>query len=279
MRRLLLVILTVILIASCKKKENLNTQSQFYTDSLYSNALKEYRKHNIYVPANFDREKNYPIIYGTDGGTSIQNNFYRNALDSLIYNDIIHPIIYVASHSNSKIADSTSQTLGNGKKVYLQYRNFEYVSTMSNENHSEDLKSRFKNHMTYFKDELIPEIEAEFNQKIGREQRYFYGVSNGAGFGIALFRSFPERIGNYICLSTFGGFMSNNTWDDSKEYPSLYLRYGTEEPQFLKEDANFLLIKSKELNFNANIDSFQGGHDAQNWHEEFINAVNLYLKK
>ena len=39
---------------SCKNNSlPAKTESKYYTDSLYSNHLQEFRKHNIYLPQNF----------------------------------------------------------------------------------------------------------------------------------------------------------------------------------------------------------------------------------
>lgn len=251
-----------ISLLSCesKKKEFLPLESKFYTDSIFSSQLSEYRKHNVYVPKYFDSDLKYPVIYATDGSINIENNFYKKLLDSLINNQIIKPILFVAGHSNSKIADSTSTTTGDGKKVYLQYRNFEYVDRKSTRMEDSLLVNRFKNHMRYFKDELTANIENTFNQKLDKEDRYFYGVSNGAGFGMSLLNSYPNKIGTYLCFSTFGGDIQSNTWKVDVKYPDLHLQYGSKEPIFLKEDAEFIKAKYAELNLFAEVEEFEGGH-------------------
>ena len=119
----------------------------------------------------------------------------------------------------------------------------------------------------------MPHIEENLNLDLNREKRYFYGVSNGAGFGMSLLNSNPELIGTYICLSTFGGDIQENQWNGNIKYPKIYLRYGSEEPEFLKLDANFLKTTFDELNQPINIKSFEGGHDYLKWHQEFENII------
>lgn len=272
MRKTLLVLgclfMLTLLNTSCKNNNLVvKTKSKYYTDSLYSNHLKEYRKHNIYLPQNFTPKDKYPVIYATDGGTIKDESFLKSTLDSLISNQIIAPIIFVESHSNKKIADSTSTTTGDGKVVKLQYRNFEYVNYRISKEEDALLYNRFDAHKSYFKDELISEVENNFSLELTTEDRFFYGVSNGAGFGMSLLNSNPEIIGTYICLSTFGGDIRTNTWQKDIEYPKLYLRYGSEEPQFLKEDADFLKAESKALNLTLDANEFKGGHDYLKWRE------------
>ena len=150
------VLLIVSLFISCKSnKAIVETDSKYYTDSIYSNSLSEYRKHNVYLPKGFNAKNDYPIVYATDGFTINKNSFLKKSLDSLINNNIIRPIIFIESHSNNKIADSTSTTLGDGTKVRLQFRNFEYVDNDSSTQDLKHLSNRFKNHMFYFENELI----------------------------------------------------------------------------------------------------------------------------
>lgn len=260
------------------KKIKSSLESKFYTDSIYSKHLAEYRKHNVYLPKGFNSEKKYPIIYATDGAESIVNSFIKSVLDSLIGNQTIQPIIYVGSHSNNKLADSIDSKTGNGKKVYLQYRNFEYVELYNAEINSPTLADRFENHMLYFKDELIPEVEKKFNQNISQKDRIFYGVSNGAGFGGNLLNKFPNVIGTFICYSTLGSNVERNNWNENSKYPDLYLQYGNQESIIFKMESENLYAKYKESNSFCELKNFNGGHDYKKWNEEFTKTIIKLLK-
>jgi enterochelin esterase-like enzyme len=260
-----------ISISSCQTKKGISDSgSRFYTDSIYSNFLAEYRKHSIYLPKGFNRKKKYSIIYATDGNSNITAK--KRELDSLINNRIIKPLVFIASYSNNKIADSSS-TFGNGKKMYATYRNFEYVKQEGSL-----LANRFQNHMRYFSEELIPQVEKKLNQNLTKEDRCFYGVSNGAGFGLSLLNTYPNIIGTYICFSTFGGDIQTNTWQKGIQYPNLYLQYGSEEPSFLKEDAEFLKSKYKEFNLTCEIKEFSGGHNNKYWSVGFNEVISKLTK-
>lgn len=273
----LLIGIIVILSSSCEsKKIKTLSKSEFIIDSIYSKSLDEYRKHNVYLPENFNKEKKYPIIYATDGNSNITDK--KKILDSLIANQKIRPIIFVASFSNNKIADSTSTTLGNGEKVYLTYRNFEYVNRKPTRKEDSLLVDRFDNHMLYFVNELIPETEKRYNQKNNKNNRYFYGVSNGAGFGLSVLNKHPDLIGVYLCFSTFGGDIQSNNWNVNTKYPNLYLRYGSNEPFFLKEDAEFLKQKYSESNSFIEVKEFTGNHNEKFWNKEFIEITSEIFK-
>lgn len=273
MKKNIFILLIISLFISCKSSKNTIVSDSIYlTDSIYSKSLSEFRKHNIYLPKNFNSQKEYPIIYKTDGITIDERRFYKKTLDSLINNKIIHPIILVESYCNTKIADSTSTTFGDGRKAYLQYRNFEYVDNDATVE-IKSLKNRFKNHMLYFKDEFIISIEKQYHLKKSKNDRYFYGVSNGAGFGMELLNRNPELIGTYLCFSTFGGGIKTNTWKKDIKYPNLYMIYGSKEPDFLKEESQIMKKVYLDSNSFAEIRSFEGGHDYKIWNQELIKLL------
>lgn len=274
--QILLLCFLISFTYSCKSmKATVENDSTFTIDSIYSKALGEYRKHNVYLPKGFSTSKKYPIMYATDGGLSLTNK--KSVLDSLIANKIINPLVFIASFSNPKIADSTSGTYGNGKKVFLDYRNFEYVDRKPERVEDSLLVDLFKNHKSYFSEELIPKMEKKYHQKLQKEDRYFYGVSNGAGFGASMLNTHPDLIGTYLCFSTFGGDIQANNWNTATAYPKLYLYYGTEE-FFLKDDADFFQAKYKEFNLPIEIKEYEGGHNDKFWSKEFISVIKRELK-
>lgn len=277
----LTVLILLIVLNACQSKTTkqiAETESQYFTDSIFSKNLSEYRKHNVYLPKGFDEASEYPIIYATDGNTISEKKIYKKIFDSLIANKIIKPVIFVESHSNGKIADSTSITTGDGRNVKLNYRNFEYTRDYETSHKDADLASRFKNHMLYFADEFIPSIEKQLNQNINKEDRYFYGYSNGAGFGVNLLNKHPDLIGTYLCFSTFGGDAQTNAWKTDVDYPNLYLKYGSKEPVFLDMDAQFIEEKYTALNAFIDVEKFEGGHDGKIWKQKFTETISKLLK-
>ena len=274
--KFLLIGFFISIFYSCKSTNAVvSKDSTFFTDSIYSKYLGEYRKHNVYLPKGFDSNKKYPIIYATDGGNGITDK--KAVLDSLIAYKIIKPLVFVASFSNPKIADSTSTTYGDGRKAYLDYRNFEYVDRKPERAEDSLLIHLFKNHKSYFTAEHIPQAEKKYSQNLKKEDRYFYGVSNGAGFGASLLNTHPDLIGTYLCFSTFGGDIQTNAWQENVAYPKLYLYYGTEE-FFLKDDADFLQTKYNERNSPIEIKEYEGGHKDKFWSKEFVSVIKREFK-
>lgn len=256
-----------------------NSESRFYVDSIYSKHLGEYRKHNVYLPGGHSTKKNYKVIYSTDGDESLAKSFIKSALDSLIEYKQIIPVIYIGSHSNTKNIASTSMQTDDGMNMNIQYRNFEYVEKFAVGVPFKELANRFKNHLLYFKDELIPQIEEEFNINIDQSDRIFYGVSNGAGFGANLLNKHPDIIGTYICYSTLGSNVEKNTWSKKNKYPDLYLQYGTQEGNLFKAEAESLNKKYKESNSFCELKTFNGGHDYKQWNKQFPSTIVEILRQ
>ena len=274
MKNNILILLIVSLFISCNSSKNaIVSESEYFTDSIYSKSLSEYRKHNIYLPKYFNSKKEYSIVYATDGLPIKENSFLKKSLDSLIENNIIKPLIFVESHCNTKIADSTSTTYGDGRKAKLSFRNFEYVDNDSDTQNLKHLSNRFKNHMLYFEKEFIISIEKQFHQKKLKNDRFFYGYSNGAGFGMELLNRNTELIGTYLCFSTFGGGIKTNIWEKDVKYPNLYMIYGSKEPDFLKEESQIIQKVYLDSNSFAEIRSFEGGHDYKIWNQELIKLL------
>ncbi|MDX1586875.1 MAG: alpha/beta hydrolase-fold protein [Balneolaceae bacterium] len=227
-------------------------------DSLYSNYLDEYRLFNVYLPPNYDENEDYPIIYATDGERSIAGSRVKSLLDSLIQHTLIEPLIYVGSHANHK-------KIGSGTFM-MHYRFYEYVD---NDTDLQGLEWRFKNHMKFFTQELIPEIEDRYIQNGDDPYRLFYGSSNGAGFGSSMLNRYPELIDTYILFSTLGSKVENKEWRKDISYPELYLKYGSEEKEAFKKEANLLAEKYRQSNSSYELKVYEGGHDHLKWHEEF----------
>lgn len=269
MTKNIFALLILMLFISCKSNKSIvESHSKYFTDSIYSKSLSEYRKHNIYLPKNFNSSESYPIVYATDGFTIKENSFLKKNLDSLIENNIIRPIIFVESHCNTKIADS-SGTFGNGKKIYNKYRYFEYVEKQTNDS---ILSKRFDNHMHYFKNEMITHIEKQLNQQSSKTNRYFYGFSNGADFGISLLNYQTNIIGTYLCFSAVG-MNSAKKWTTDKKHPNLYIVYGTKEGDWVKNENEFMRKVYNDLSSFISIKTFDGGHDYRMWNNELIKLL------
>jgi len=270
-------LIIAVLFSSIIFGQKLNDSSVFYTDSIFSNSLNEYRSYNIYLPKTYEPNGNYKIIYAVDGKKINPQHRIKRNLDSLINNRMIEPIIYVESLPNSKIVDSIR--FSDDEIDYITLRNYEYVEAFSQFSKNEVLKSRFKSHLNYFKTEFIPHIEEVLNFKFNKADRFFFGYSNGGGFGVNFFSREPEIFGKIICFSPLGSNFQNLIWNVNFSYPEVFIAYGDKEEDYaVNEYKNLIdLLKSKAINYNLEV--YDGTHEDMFWENEFIELLLNIVKK
>jgi enterochelin esterase-like enzyme len=222
--------------------------------TFYSKSLEEHRKITVYFPENFRSENNYNAIFCTDG--QFINEEYKNKLDSIFVTKNRTPFVIIGINSNEK------EVLNS----YFEYRNFEYLENMLSDD--PDLSSRFERHMNFFVYEVDEYIKDTLQLRIN--SKFFYGVSNGAAFGISISKQYPELFSKYILYSIAGGNYKNLKWNSDK-YPFFIIRYGRNEPkQLIKNNKAF----SKHLSRNHYqhiFKSYNGGHNREDW-------LNLFIK-
>ena len=222
----------------------------------YSKALGEFRELTIYIPKDFKSENIYNVIFCTDG--QIINEQYKIKLDSILSIKNIIPFLMVGVNSNEKsIPDS-----------YFEYRNFEYIENMPSNN--SDLSSRFERHVIFFVYEVDEYLKQEMQLKIGN--KYFYGVSNGAGFGVSISKYYPNLFSKYILYSMASGNYKKLKWNAEK-YPFFIIRYGNDEPKpFKKDNKKFSKYLSKN-HYQHIFECYNGGHKREDWLNQFIKDI------
>ena len=261
----LISISCAIFFGRCAVPKNIHEVPRAKLDSLYSAALSEYRRHAVYLPPGFQKGKSYPVVWGTDG---IQPEAIR-LLDSLIGQHRMHPIVYASSCANTRVADSTTVKTGDGKAVHLVFRNFDYIRNNASGGKG-PLGARFDQHMAYYVNEFMPAIERQLALPDDAGNRYYYGVSNGAGFGLQLAHSYPDLISSYLCCSPFGADPEDLEWKTTQHYPTLFWCFGDQEPTFLQEDAAWLQERYAESGSAFHLQVFAGGHASAAWNQAFI---------
>jgi enterochelin esterase-like enzyme len=220
---------------------------------------------SVYLPKNYTKGITYPVIYSTDGQVIIDS--YKKDLDSILEKKSIPEFVFVGVHSNEKkVSDSN-----------FSYRNYEYIKGWADKKDTL-LNARFFNHYSFFLNEVISYTEQKYSVSRKKDERSFYGTSNGAGFGVTLGSENPDIFSNYICFSMAGGNYTNLKWTSSN-HPYYYLSYGNEEPFPLviaiKEFDEFL--RQKKYLHSLNI--YKGGHDKEKWKKEFLKILPEILKK
>ncbi|MNK24816.1 putative esterase [compost metagenome] len=233
-------------------------QSRFFTDSLFSKSLNEYRRITVYLPHSYDTADSvsYPVIYTTDGQLITES--YRHRIDSLIEEKLIKPVVLIASHSNEKPAGG------------VEYRNLDYMRMRYKQDFP--LTARFDQHMQFFTKELRAYAESNYRVSDLAGQRSFFGVSNGADFGVSLAQDHPEFIKNYVLLSVFNGSKVPFKWK-KRDAVYFYLGYGLKEPPNVSKEVLRMekYLISKKLNHT--VITWNGGHERPFWEQTFIKSL------
>ena len=238
-------------------KADINTPSQFFIDTLYSQNLKENRLLTIYLPQGFNKDSIYPVIYATDG--QIITESYRKSIDSLIELNIITKVVLIGVHSNETYIPA----------YRMEYRNFEYVKNIGA---TDTLSLRFYKHYDFFTKEVLEYAQNKYSVSSKRENRVFYGTSNGADFGVTLAMENPELIQSYIYCSIVSGSKEPYQWTKSNS-PNFYIYYGNDEDDMIKDEAIKLSNYLNEQNLNYKLAFFQGGHDRKKWEYSFLKIL------
>ena len=262
MRKITLIsFLSIIYISVfCQTTHN---KSSFHTDTIHSKFLSEDRVINIYLPKNFSLNKQYSVVYATDG--DMLDNNYASKLDSLIDKKIIKETVVIGVYANEKKI-----------KESWYYRHFEYIKSWYDDSQNEFndtlLKNRFSNHMKFFLNEVIPYAEKKYNASQDPNQRTFYGFSNGGGFGITLSKLDTFLFKNYFLFSPLGDDFNNVKWKKNTQ-PNIFISYGINEPEPFLINFHALETKLKKKRYKFSSTPFNGGHDRKLWEKEFFNKL------
>ena len=228
-------------------------QSKIEHYTFFSKSLEEERKITLYFPENFKPENRYNAVFCTDG--QMINEYYKNKLDSVFASKSVNPFVMIGVNSNEELLPNS----------YIGYRQFEYIENEPSDN--PDLKSRFERHLKFFVYEVDEYLTEELNWQISN--KYFYGVSNGAGFGVTLSTYYPELFSKYILYSMGGENYKKLKWDP-KKYPFFIIRCGNEKlVPFIdcsKKLSKYLSRKHYEHIFEI----YNGGHNREDWLNLFI---------
>ncbi len=234
-------------------------KSHLFYDTLYSESMKEDRKLTIYLPKGFKEGKSYPVVYMADG--QLFTRSYRYSLDSLIESKSIPKIVVVGVHSDETLIPGMG----------LEYRNFEYIKNLHGG--KDTLNKLFAPHFQFFTREVIDYAQTKYSVSEKPEDRVFYGVSNGADFGVTVAQEQPNLMDMYILCSIIAGSKEPFNWS-KVDAPKFYISCGEQEDEVVQNEAIRLAeyLKSKSIPFEQI--RFEGGHDRKKWENQFIQTLS-----
>jgi enterochelin esterase-like enzyme len=238
-------------------------KSQLIKDTLFSESFMEKRPLTIYLPKGFEKKKTYPVIYMADGQLLIKS--YAKSIDSLIDKKLIPEIVIIGVNSNETFIPSMA----------LEYRNFEYLKNLNGG--MDTLNLRFNKHFKFFTTEVIKYAERKYSASNKKEDRTFYGISNGADFGVTVAQDQPDLIGHYILCSIVQGSKEPFTWTKTN-CPRFYLATGNKEDEMVQEEARRLGSYLTTISMPYELFFYDGGHERKMWEIQFINTLPKLYK-
>ena len=247
---------------NCKDKRI--KQSELFSDTLYSESFGENRLLTIYLPKGFKKSKTYPVIYMADGQLLIQS--YVKSIDSLIDKKLIPEIVIIGVNSNETFIPSMG----------LEYRNFEYLKNLHGG--KDTLNLRFDKHFKFFTSEVVQYAEKKYSVSNKKEDRTFYGISNGADFGVTIAQDKPDLIGHFILCSIVQGSKDPFAWT-KENCPNFFLATGDEEDEMVQEEAKRLGAYLTQISMPYDLVFYHGGHERKKWEAQFIAYLPKVYKK
>ena len=247
-------------------EKNNKISGQILFDTVYSKSLDSKRSITLYLPPGYNKGKDYPIVYATDGEDMVD---YYPYVDYLIDKKIIEPIVIVGENPNNTIVDSS---------IMITYRAFEYTREMYEEFPNVD-KRIFKKHEDFFLDELPVFIENRYRISKKNKKRILFGFSNGAAFGLIASMDEPNKFSDVLAFSPMGVSTQELNKNSGNEYPHFYLMGGEYEYDQNSFTITKLADRFNELHIYNNYKIFRCGHDDYLWKFYFINCLKKIFGK
>ena len=146
-------------------------KSRIVTDSLYSNVLQCSKEYDVYLPKNYDenKDKSYPVLYLLHGYSGDNHNWnkrgrVREVLDHLLSAGEICEMVVIMPDADADVPRA--------EHGYFNYPNWSY----------ED----------YFFTELIPCVESRYRIVSDKGNRAIAGLSMGGGGTVYYAQRHPE---------------------------------------------------------------------------------------
>lgn len=215
------------------------------------------------MPESYNRETLYPVVYTTDG--QLITASYKTSLDSLIKNKCIKPVVVIGVNSDETLCPD-------GR---TEHRNYEYIQNLYGGKDS--LNLLFDKHLQFFSEEIFSYVESKYSVLKSKANRYFYGISNGADFGVTLAQLYPDLIGTYLLCSIVSGSKIPFAWN-SDNCPSFFLATGNEEYEGIREEAIRLSAYLAKIGIPFQLQFYTGGHERKLWEKQFIQTLPKMVK-
>lgn len=214
-----------------------------YNNIINSEALNYSVSYQVYLPYGYDSLSNLPVLFLTDGHEFIHNELgnFPNIVDHLIEEKIIDPILVVF------IDPRDPDLISINKRVKELSSNQDYGQFLVNE--------------------LLPEIQRDYNISGKREKKALGGVDLGGLNAAFTGYTFPQAFQKLAIISPTFNFKPEtfDLWQNSKANYDIYLSCGTINDNRKETDKFFRMVRSNGINIKY--DSVPQGHNWCNWRD------------
>ena len=210
---------------------------------LYSEALGETRRLEIYTPPGFDPDQgSYPAIFMADGGGAA---YFAHLIETGIQTGELEPLVIIGLVSGERgIVDEIDPT--------VDWRNADYLPGWY------EAEPRFEQHMHFVTDEVAPWAVAQYGISEDPARRLVMGHSSGGVFALHAGYRHPDKFGWAFPFSP--GRVALDTLDFETEQQARFrFSVGRYEPRFhvSAENSHALLI---ERGYDSELAIFSAGH-------------------
>jgi predicted alpha/beta superfamily hydrolase len=250
--------------------------------SIYVNA----RNIDVWLPANYNKQKKYPVLYMHDGQGLYDASITWNH-QSWEVDDVIAKLV-----KENKIKEVIVVGIWNGQQLrhteYFPQKPFEQLTQIEKDTVTAQLqrasrtKDAFKpisdNYLKFIVSELKPMIDKKYSTRSDRQNTFIAGSSMGGLISMYAICEYPTIFGGAACLSTHwpGTFTTENN-----PIPKAFVHYLSEHlpnPQshklYFDHGDQTLDALYPPLQHNVDIVMKAKGYTIKNWMTKFFPGEN-----
>jgi len=228
---------------------------------MFSETLKTFKHSFIYLPPNYDPDREYPVLYLLHGaGNDYTGWIFDGTADRIMD--------YQLSKGKAR---EMILAMPDGQVRPPQPRSGVELPVMSRT--AEDRKRAYELHSRYFVNEVIPVVESKY--RVSTDDRAIAGLSMGSAQTRNLIMTHPEL---FKTAGLFSGSLADAmrfsaVKDQLKRYKIVYIAVGKWDRKSTVESMRAAPAILDELGIPNKYFEIEGGHIWMVWQRAFVNFV------
>lgn len=212
--------------------------------TLYSAVLDETRAYQLYTPPGHTPGDDVGLVVMGDG---ISLGYYIRQWEPMVLDGRMAPFIAIGVLSGKRAVIDPQRDYD------FNIRNSDYIINYK------DGPQRFKPHLQFVTDELMPKIAAELGYQLSAEKTALVGGSSGGSFALWGVMTRPDIFGHAVGTSPSGPVELDLSDLAAERY--YYIDAGLYEPNF-HANAQFYAEAIQEAGANVDLRIYADGHSA-----------------